>query len=166
MPVGPTVADSYAPALAAESRAIEAEIEALARSRQLKDAANDQTAPIPQRYRDAVDAARGRLARAEGALALAETNVRVRIRQQQPSEALARVWFEEAVLVPGREVQAAKQALADAELALGRRIEKKRRREQVESEAPNRRTAAAERYQAELDQIDRDLMLARIADAD
>lgn len=157
---------SAAPALAMEAEDIEREIQALSQQQQLIAAANDRTAAIPQSFDDSVNAARGRLARAEGALALADANVRLKIKREQPSEQLARLWYEQETLSAVREVQAAKQALDAAELTRGRRVAARRRREQVERDTPLLLAAENQRHQDAVDKISRDLLLAQVADQD
>lgn len=117
---------SAAPALALENAAIEAEIERLSQQRQYIAASSDMVTPVSERYRNAVYAAKLRVQAAERAMAIADTQARLRIRQQQPSEQLARVWFEEAMLSPGRELEQARTQLAAAELALGQAVQARR----------------------------------------
>ena len=159
--------DAMAQLLARENALYANEPVEIAKQNQAIAAASaDVSAPIPSKYNEAVRAAESRLDQARRALALAETNARLKISREKPSEQLARLWFEQDTLSAIRDVQAAEAELNSAVQARVRRVEKKRHREAVEAAAPGRRAAAAERYQAELDAIDRDLMLARLGDQD
>lgn len=134
MPIGTDSA--YGQAIAEEARQLEREMELLTQQRQAIAASNDLITPVAERYRAAVRAAKSRLDAAERAYAVADAQVKLKIRQQQPSEQLARLWYEEGVLSPGRELHAAKEQLASAELALGEQVRFRRDLEALEAEAP------------------------------
>lgn len=162
MALGPVVGEAYALPLAAENVAIEREIERLGRQRQTIAASNDTSTAVPQRFRQAVLAARARLSAAEAAYTLADQQARLRIRQANPSEALQKVWYEEGTIAAHNERELAKAALVEAELTLGRQVEARREYEALEAAAPGERAEALRTYQQTIAQIDIKLAAARM----
>jgi hypothetical protein len=148
-------------AIAMEAEQLDREIARANQQRQLMQASNDRTTAVPERLRAAVRAAKDRLAKAETAYTLADQQARLRIRQQSPSEALQKLWYEEMTISQGREREQAKEQLAAAELDLGRQVEARRALEALEASAPARKADAERIYLQTLDQIDREIIVAR-----
>lgn len=160
MPLSPT-AEGAERAIALENQALEREMAQIIAQRAAIAASNDRSTPVPQRFRDAVTAARARLDRAEVAFTLADTNARLRIQREKPSPQLERLWYEQDTLSASNERERAKAVLVSAELQLGEQIQNRRTLEALEASAPAQRAEAERRYQDELNRIDREILLAR-----
>lgn len=157
-----TLSTAWGPLIAAENDAIERELEAARAVQSAKSAAAIYAPGVPSRFRDAVYEARQRVATAQQDVDQAERTARSRIQAERPSEPLARLWLEEAMLAPGRALETAQAALAAAELACGEQVQARQQLAALEARAPGERVQAELQFKHTLAQIEQQLQAARL----
>lgn len=156
-----TISSAWGPSLADENKAIKRDIEAAVAVAAAKNAASTNVAGVPARFRAAAAQARQSVQSAQAALDQADRAVRARIGRDRPSDALARVWYEDATLTPSRTLEAAQAALEAAELALGMQVQARQQLAALEASAPTDRARAQQQYETTLAQIEQRLLAAR-----